>query len=66
MNGAVGDATSAPAMPAMTSVLWTVFNIVPFAVRARRSKPTDVGRVPGSGGVGASRRAVSFRHDSGA
>lgn len=34
MKGAVGDATSAPAMPAMTSVLWTVFNIVPFAVRA--------------------------------
>src|SRR5579884_2355251 len=34
MNGAVGAAARNPAIPAKMSVLWTFFNLVPFALRA--------------------------------
>ncbi|OBG97677.1 hypothetical protein A5697_18600 [Mycobacterium sp. E3251] len=38
-----GMVTRVPVTAARTSVLRTFFNIFPFAVRARQSKPTGVG-----------------------
>ncbi|GFG75307.1 hypothetical protein MBOT_26720 [Mycobacterium botniense] len=56
MNGAVGAAASAPAIPAVISALRTLFNIAPFALRAPKHLPLIGARGSGSGGMGASRR----------
>ncbi len=53
-----GMVTSAPVIAASTSVLRTFFNIFPFAVRARQSKPTLVGLSACLVRNGASGRAV--------
>jgi hypothetical protein len=38
-----GNVTRAPVIAARMSVLRTFFKFVPFALRARQSKPTGVG-----------------------
>jgi hypothetical protein len=65
VDAATGIATSAPVIAAMVSVLRTYFNSIPFAMRARRStRPWMWAAFLCSGAIGASGRAVSFRHDS--
>jgi hypothetical protein len=60
-----GSVASVPVIAARTSVFRTFFNIVPFAVRARQSKPTVVDGVLVGMRRGVLGRAVSFWHDSG-